>query len=171
VSSQAACWLAPRYGASRRRSRRPAAPPRVVALAETARTAADAAAALNCPLGAIVKSLVFVVGGQSVMALVAGDRRCDSGNLPELTGLDGKVSRADADAVRGATGYTIGGVPPLAHPSPLPTIIDTSLGRFASIKGNADARRLRREIALDMEPEEIADAQRLAREWMTTNTH
>ena len=133
MSSQAACWLAPRYGASRRRSRRPAAPPRVVALAETARTAADAAAALNCPLGAIVKSLVFVVGGQSVMALVAGDRRCDSGNLPELTGLDGKVSRADADAVRGATGYTIGGVPPLAHPSPLPTIIDTSLGRFASI--------------------------------------
>ena len=106
---------------------------RVIALEETARTAADAAAALNCPLGAIVKSLVFTVGDQPVMALVAGDRRCDSGKLPQLAGLDGKVFRADADAARAATGYTIGGVPPLAHPSPLPTVIDASFGRFDTI--------------------------------------
>ncbi len=106
---------------------------RVIALSQTARTAADAAAALGCPLGAIVKSLVFSVGDQPVMALISGDRRCVSKILPQLTGLEGKVSRADADAVRAATGYAIGGVSPLGHPSPLPTVIDGALQRFDAI--------------------------------------
>ena len=106
---------------------------RVIALSQTARTAADAAAALGCPLGAIVKSLVFSVGDQPVMALISGDRRCVSKILPQLTGLEGKVSRAAAAAVRAATGYAIGGVPPLGHPSPLPTVIDGALQRFDAI--------------------------------------
>ena len=105
----------------------------IIALEVTARTAADAAAALGCPLGAIVKSLVFLVGGRPVLALVAGDCRCDTGKLAELSGIEGRVTRADATAVRAATGYTIGGVPPLGHPLPLPTLIDASLGRFAAV--------------------------------------
>jgi len=106
---------------------------RVMVLAETARSAGDAAASIGCPLGAIVKSLVFVIDGRAVMALVAGDRRCDTRALGAALGLAGAVGRADADAVRAATGYTIGGVPPLAHATRLPTAIDASLGRFATV--------------------------------------
>ena len=106
---------------------------RVVELAETARTANDAAAALGVEVGAIVKSLVFLVGGRPVMALVAGDRQCDVAALPAVLGLAGKAAQADADAVREATGFAIGGVAPLGHPSPLPVAIDASLGRFTAV--------------------------------------
>jgi prolyl-tRNA editing enzyme YbaK/EbsC (Cys-tRNA(Pro) deacylase) len=106
----------------------------VTALAATARTAADAAAALGCPVGAIVKSLVFAIGGRPVLALMAGDRRCDPDALKAALGMDGQVSRPDADAVRSATGFTIGGVPPLGHaPAALPTAIDASLARFERV--------------------------------------
>lgn len=105
----------------------------VVELAETARTAKDAAAALGVEVGAIVKSLVFLVGGRPVMALVAGDRQCDAAALPAALGLEGKAGRADAEAVREATGFAIGGVAPLGHPAPLSTAIDASLGRFATV--------------------------------------
>jgi len=105
----------------------------VIALADTARTAQDAADSVGVELGAIVKSLVFAVDGRAVMALVAGDRRCDTAALARVLGLDGKVGRADADTVRDATGFTIGGVPPIAHTTPLATAIDASLGRFATV--------------------------------------
>lgn len=105
----------------------------VVELADSARTAQDAANALGTELGSIVKSLVFVVGDRPVMALVAGDRQCDAKALPAALGLDGKVKRADADVVRAATGFAIGGVSPVAHPEPLPLVIDASLGRFATV--------------------------------------
>ena len=105
----------------------------IIALADTARSAQDAARSVGVELGAIVKSLVFAVDGRAVMALVAGDRRCDTAALARALGLDGKVGRADADMVRAATGFTIGGVPPVAHSTPLPTAIDASLGRFAAI--------------------------------------
>lgn len=108
-------------------------PAQVVALADTARSAEDAARSLGSELGAIVKSLVFVVGDRPVMALVAGDRRCREKRLPAVLGLAGKVRRADADTVRAATGFAIGGVAPLGHPAPLPTAIDASLGRFAQV--------------------------------------
>jgi prolyl-tRNA editing enzyme YbaK/EbsC (Cys-tRNA(Pro) deacylase) len=106
---------------------------RVIELAGTARSAEDAARSVGAPLGAIVKSLVFMAGGAPVMALVAGDRRCDTRALAAALGLDGKVGRADADLVREATGYTIGGVPPFAHARKLPTAIDASLARFATV--------------------------------------
>lgn len=105
----------------------------VRALAETARTAQDAANALGCEVGAIVKSLVFAVGGKPVMALVAGDRMGDTEALPGVLGLDGRCKRADADMVRKATGFTIGGVAPVGHATALPIAIDESLGRFAAI--------------------------------------
>ena len=105
----------------------------VIELAETARTAEDAARSVGAPLGAIVKSLVFAMDDGPVMALVAGDRRCDTSALATALALDGKVRRADADSVREATGYTIGGVPPFAHATRLPTAIDASLARFSTI--------------------------------------
>jgi len=101
-----------------------------MALSETARTAQDAADSVGCELGAIVKSLVFRIGAQAVIALVAGDRRCDTSALGPALGLAGKCKRADADLVRAATGFAIGGVAPLAYPLPLPTAVDASLGRF-----------------------------------------
>ncbi len=102
----------------------------IVELAETARTAQDAADALGCPLGAIVKSLVFVCGEEPVMALVAGDRQCVTEELRAALGRTGKVARADADTVRAATGFSIGGVAPVGHPAALPIAIDDSLRRF-----------------------------------------
>ena len=105
----------------------------VIALASTARSAEDAAASIGTPLGSIVKSLVFTVAGAPVMALVAGDRRCDPRALGRALGREGKVRRADADAVRAATGFSIGGVAPVAHETPLPVAIDASLGRFETV--------------------------------------
>lgn len=105
----------------------------IVALADTARSAEDAAASVGCDLGAIVKSLVFRVGETPVMALVAGDRQCDLRALPAAVGLEGKAKRADADMVRAATGFAIGGVAPVGHPAPIPVAVDASLDRFEAI--------------------------------------
>ncbi|HSA81519.1 MAG TPA: YbaK/EbsC family protein [Geminicoccaceae bacterium] len=102
----------------------------VIELENTARSAQDAADALGVALGAIVKSLLFTIDGAPVMALVAGDRRCDVKALPGAFGRSGLVLRADANRVREITGFVIGGVPPLGHLHPLPTAIDDSLGRL-----------------------------------------
>ena len=105
----------------------------VIALGETARTAQAAASALEVPQGAIVKSLLFTIDGAPVMALIAGDRRCDTRALPAAFGLSGLVMRPYAERVRQATGFAIGGVAPIGHPARLPTAIDDSLGRFETI--------------------------------------
>jgi len=106
---------------------------KIIAVADTTRSAAEAAAALGVELGAIVKSLVFTIGGDPVMALVAGDRQCDTKALRQVLGLSGKVKRPDADAVRAATGFAIGGVSPLAHTTDIPVAIDASLRRFDAV--------------------------------------
>jgi prolyl-tRNA editing enzyme YbaK/EbsC (Cys-tRNA(Pro) deacylase) len=106
---------------------------RVIELAGTARTAQDAAAGVGCELGQIVKTLVFSIGGRLVSALVAGDRRCDPDALAAGLGLEGRVERADAGAVRAETGFAIGGVAPVGQRRPLPTAIDASLARFATV--------------------------------------
>jgi prolyl-tRNA editing enzyme YbaK/EbsC (Cys-tRNA(Pro) deacylase) len=103
---------------------------RVIELADTARSAEDAAASVGVELGAIVKSLVFAAEGRAVMALVSGDRRCDTAVLAAALGIAGKIGRADADLVREATGFSIGGVPPVAHATTLPLAIDAALARF-----------------------------------------
>jgi prolyl-tRNA editing enzyme YbaK/EbsC (Cys-tRNA(Pro) deacylase) len=102
----------------------------VIVLSDTARTAEDAASSLGCELGAIVKSLVFAIGGQPVMALVAGDKRCNTKALPAALGMTGKAKRADADIVREITGFSIGGVAPVGHLNAIPLVIDQSLSRF-----------------------------------------
>jgi prolyl-tRNA editing enzyme YbaK/EbsC (Cys-tRNA(Pro) deacylase) len=105
----------------------------VIALATTARTAADAAASLGVPVGAIVKSLVFAIDGRAVLALIAGDRQCDTARLPAVLRLAGAAGRADAELVKQATGFSIGGVAPLGHSAALPTAIDASLARFSTV--------------------------------------
>lgn len=103
---------------------------RIVTLAATARTAEDAAAACDVPVGAIVKSLLFEVVGTPVLALVAGDRRCDMAGLAAVMGGAAEAKRCDAATVRAVTGFAIGGVAPVGHVQPVPTLIDASLGRF-----------------------------------------
>ena len=105
----------------------------VVELAETARSAEDAAQAVGCELGAIVKSLVFTVGRRFVMALVAGDHRCLEANLPSAFNLEGEVGRPSANEVKGISGFTIGGVAPIGLAHPLPVVIDRSLKRFETV--------------------------------------
>jgi prolyl-tRNA editing enzyme YbaK/EbsC (Cys-tRNA(Pro) deacylase) len=97
----------------------------VLALDESARTVAEAAAAVGCEPAQIVKSLVFVRNETPVMVLCAGDRRVAAKRLG--------LKPADADAVRAATGFSIGGVPPLGHDRELETVIDSSLRRFATV--------------------------------------
>ncbi len=94
----------------------------VETLSDSARTAPLAAAALGVEVGQIVKSLLFLRGDEPVMVLCAGDRRVDAARL-------GLVP-APAERVRAATGFSIGGVPPLGHDVRLPTTIDESLRRF-----------------------------------------
>lgn len=105
----------------------------VMELAASARTAEDAAGALGCEQGAIVKSLVFCVGTRFVMALVAGDHQCLEENLPKALNLKGTVRRPQASEVKGITGFTIGGVAPFGMTHPLPVVLDTSLRRFGTI--------------------------------------
>ena len=91
-----------------------------------------AAEAVGCEVGQIVKSLVFTADARPVLALVAGDRRGDTAAIGALLGAS-KVRFADADTVRAATGYAIGGVSPYDLPEGLTVLIDDSLGRFATL--------------------------------------
>jgi prolyl-tRNA editing enzyme YbaK/EbsC (Cys-tRNA(Pro) deacylase) len=100
-------------------------PPEVMCLEESARTAVDAARACGVEVGQIVKSLVFLAGEEPVLVLVSGANQADERRLAAVTGRP--VRRADAQAARAATGYAIGGVPPLGHPRPLRVIIDRDL--------------------------------------------
>ncbi len=89
------------------------------------RTAADAARAVGCDVGQIVKSLVFMAAGRPVVALVSGANRLDEGRLAAVAGSP--VTKADAEAARTATGYAIGGVPPFGHATDVPVFMDRDL--------------------------------------------
>ena len=93
-------------------------------LADSTRTAQEAAAAVGVEVGQIVKSLVFVDEESPLLCLCAGDRRVDTDKL------GAGVRQAKGDEVREATGFAIGGVPPLGHDRPLRTVVDDSLRRF-----------------------------------------
>ena len=104
----------------------------IVCLEQTARTAQDAATALGCNVGAIVKSLLFSTGDNFVLCLVSGDKRCSLNKLKKI--LDEKdVSMANPDDVKKITGYTIGGVSPVGHLSKVKIYIDTNLKRFTTV--------------------------------------
>jgi Cys-tRNA(Pro) deacylase len=104
------------------------------------RTADDAAKAVGCAVGQIVKSLVFLLDGAPVMALVSGSNRLDDQRLADALGGE-RVARADADAVRAATGYPIGGVPPFGHATALPTAIDEDLVAYPEVWAAAGTPR------------------------------
>jgi prolyl-tRNA editing enzyme YbaK/EbsC (Cys-tRNA(Pro) deacylase) len=96
-------------------------------LADSTRTAQEAADAVGAEVGQIVKSLVFVDGDGPLLCLCAGDRRVDVAKLGE------EVRQARGSEVREATGFAIGGVPPLGHDLPVRTVVDESLRRFQTV--------------------------------------
>ena len=100
-------------------------------LPESTRTAVEAAAAVGCSVGEIAKSLVFRAGDRAVVAIMSGDNRLDPRKLAGAIGED--VRRADAQFVRVATGFAIGGVPPLGHAAPVDVYMDVDLFRFDRI--------------------------------------
>lgn len=106
-------------------------------------TAPEAASAVGCELGAIVKSLCFLVDGSLVLVLVAGDRRADVKALRQKHRVSKRKCRiADPETVLRTTGFAVGGVPPLGHLEPLPTLVDRSLSRFETVyaaAGTADS--------------------------------
>ena len=105
---------------------------KIICLEQTARTANDAATALGCNVGAIVKSLLFNSGNDFVLCLVSGDKRCSLNKLKKI--LDEKdVFMAHPNDVKKITGYTIGGVSPVGHLNKVKIFIDTNLNRFKTV--------------------------------------
>jgi len=113
---------------------------KVVEFSASTATAPEAAAAAGCELGAIVKSLLFLIDGQPTLVLVAGDRKADHKKLAARFDVGKKrVKLADAETVLHVTGYEIGGVPPVGHNSTLLAVVDESLGRFETVWAAAGA--------------------------------
>ena len=104
----------------------------IVCLEQTAKTAQDAATALGCNVGAIVKSLLFNSGEGFVLCLVSGDKRCSLKKLKKILN-EKNVSMAKPDDVKKITGYTIGGVSPTGHLTKTKIYIDENLKNFNSI--------------------------------------
>jgi len=105
---------------------------KVLSLDTTARTAKDAAESLGCEIGAIVKSLVFRADDTFLICLVAGDKRCSLNKLKKVINKK-DVCMANADEVKTNTGFSIGGVAPVAHLKQLNILIDKSLSRFQNV--------------------------------------
>lgn len=105
---------------------------RVVVLPDSVHTAALAAEALGCEVGAIANSLLFDADGSPVLILTSGAHRVDVARTAERVGVP-RLRRASPDFVRQHTGQVIGGVSPIAHPAPIPTYIDTWLQRHETV--------------------------------------
>ena len=105
---------------------------KIICLEKTARTAQDAATALGCNVGAIVKSLLFSAGDVFVLCLVSGDQRCSLNKLKKIIN-EKDVSMAKPEDVKKITGYTIGGVSPAGHLTKVKIYIDSNLKRFTKV--------------------------------------
>jgi len=105
----------------------------IVEFDDTTRTSADAAAAIGCSLGQIAKTLVFrtAQSHQPVLIIASGVNRVNEKTIANVLGE--KIKKADADFVRQNTGFAIGGVPPIGHPSPITTIIDIDLFQYEEV--------------------------------------
>ncbi|MDE0678530.1 MAG: YbaK/EbsC family protein [Acidimicrobiaceae bacterium] len=126
--------------------------PEILRFPEGTRTAEQAAAAVECELGQIVKSLVFLSDGEPVLALTSGANRVNTKRLGALLG--GKISRADADGVRKATGYAIGGTPPFGHARPLRAVVDRALLAYATVWAAAGTP----DTVFELTPEQLVRA-------------
>jgi Cys-tRNA(Pro) deacylase len=105
---------------------------KVEVLNSSARTAKDAATALNCEVGAIVKSLLLRTDDNFILCLVSGDKRCSLNKVKKI--LNKKdVSMSDAEQVKNQTGFSIGGVSPVAHLNRIKILIDSSLSRYENV--------------------------------------
>ena len=104
----------------------------VIILENSAKTAKDAATALDCDVGAIIKSLLFKTGDNFTLCLVAGDKRCSINKLKKIKNIK-NISMASPEEVKTQTGYTIGGVSPIGHLNEVEIFIDKSLERFNDI--------------------------------------
>ena len=104
----------------------------VIVLQSSARTAKDAATALGCDVGAIVKSLLFKTENSFILCLVAGDKRCSFKKLKKIKNIK-DISMASPEEVKTQTGYTIGGVSPVGHLIKVEIFIDKSLKRFNNL--------------------------------------
>jgi prolyl-tRNA editing enzyme YbaK/EbsC (Cys-tRNA(Pro) deacylase) len=104
---------------------------KLIELPVSARTSQQAAAALGVSVAQIAKSLVFTASGSPVLVIASGANRVDERKLERLVG--GKIRKAAPETVKQATGFTIGGVPPLGHTAPLPTFIDRDLLQHAVV--------------------------------------
>lgn len=101
---------------------------------QTTRSAQEAADAIGCKLAQIVKSLCFTVNDEPIMALVSGVNQLDERKLAALCAVGRKkVKRANADAVKMATGFSIGGVPPFGHLTPMTIFVDEDLQQFETV--------------------------------------
>jgi prolyl-tRNA editing enzyme YbaK/EbsC (Cys-tRNA(Pro) deacylase) len=110
----------------------------IVELPDPAPTAAAAALQLGCEAGAIANSVVFDVDGAPLLVVVSGAHRVDTRRVAELRGVaHRRVRRADPEFVLRATGQRVGGVAPIGHPSPLPTLLDERLGDYAHVWAGA----------------------------------
>ena len=105
---------------------------KVEVLNSSARTAADAAAALNCEVGAIVKSLLLRTDDSFILCLVSGDKRCSLNKIKKMINKK-DVSMANADQVKSQTGFSIGGVSPVAHLEKIKILVDSSLSRYENV--------------------------------------
>ena len=115
------------------------------------RTAVDAARAVGCEVGQIVKSLVFLADGKPVVALVSGANRLDEKRLAVVAGEP--VAKADADTARNATGYAIGGVPPFGHATDLPVFMDRDLLGYPAVWAAAG----RPDSVFEIEPDRLRE--------------
>ena len=118
---------------------------------EGTRTAADAARAIGCDVGQIVKSLVFIAAGHPVVALVSGANRLDESRLASIAGEP--VAKADAATARAATGYAIGGVPPFGHATEVPVFMDRDLLGYDVVWAAAG----RPDSVFEIRPERLRD--------------
>ena len=105
---------------------------KVETLNNSARTAVDAAASLNCEVGAIVKSLLLRTDDSFILCLVSGDKRCSLNKIKKMINKK-DVSMANADQVKSQTGFSIGGVSPVAHLEKIKTLVDSSLSRYENV--------------------------------------
>jgi len=112
----------------------------VVEFTESTRTAEEAARAVGATVGQIVKSLVFVADGRPVLVLTSGANRVDLKKVARLAGAS-RVEKATPEMTRAATGFSIGGVPPVGHQTPLPVFVDEALLRFTVVYAAAGTRR------------------------------
>ena len=118
---------------------------------EGTRTAGDAARAVGCDVGQIVKSLVFVAAGRPVVALVSGANRLDETRLAAVAGEP--VAKADAETARAATGYAIGGVPPFGHVTDVPVFMDRDLFGYGVVWAAAG----RPDSVFEIQPERLRE--------------